>query len=95
MTQNYETDGALAVANDMQEDEGMAVTLRNHPEAMVGRAELAERSVAALEVEELSLVERAVIGYNKHRKGVKRVLGSLSIGSGFIVGGAIAAHHRR
>jgi hypothetical protein len=88
---NQEDDGIL-------DDDVLVPVLQTHPDeakSLIVRSEQIEDHVDTIQVEPLGLIESAVLSYNKHRKGVKRVLGGLSIGTGFIVGGAVAAHHRR
>jgi len=80
---------------DIYQDEWLVPReLREHPELLSSISEFTPEPDMAVRFEPIGLVERAVISYNKHRKGVKQVLGGLSIGTGFIVGGAVAAHHR-
>ena len=67
------------------DDEGLSLTLHQHPEALEQPHEPAEEP-AAMAVEPLDLTERAVITYNHHKKLFKGLGGAMLGGLGFTVG---------
>ena len=75
--------------DDILVDEGLV----SHPELFASHPELNE-PVARVTVEPLSLVERAVVGFNRHRERYATLGGFTLAGTGFAAG-ALAFSHRR